>query len=107
MAKAIKKQALGRGLSALLQDSKEEKRSEGVENNASKAGSIIELELELIEVNPFQPRTQFKEDAIRELASSIQELGVIQPITVRHGELHLHQHRRLRFRLLHLLVRQH
>ena len=83
MAKAIKKQALGRGLSALLQDSKEEKRSEGVENNASKAGSIIELELELIEVNPFQPRTQFKEDAIRELASSIQELGVIQPITVR------------------------
>jgi ParB family chromosome partitioning protein len=83
MAKAIKKQALGRGLSALLQDSKEEKRSEGVENNAPKAGSIIELELELIEVNPFQPRTQFKEDAIRELASSIQELGVIQPITVR------------------------
>ena len=83
MAKAFKKQALGRGLSALLQDSKEEKRSEGVENNASKAGSIIELELELIEVNPFQPRTQFKEDAIRELASSIQELGVIQPITVR------------------------
>ena len=83
MAKAIKKQALGRGLSVLLQDSKEEKRSEGVENNAPKAGSIIELELELIEVNPFQPRTQFKEDAIRELASSIQELGVIQPITVR------------------------
>ena len=70
-------------MTALLQDSKEEKRSEGVENNAPKAGSIIELELELIEVNPFQPRTQFKEDAIRELASSIQELGVIQPITVR------------------------
>ena len=71
MAKAIKKQALGRGLSALLQDSKEEKRSEGVENNAPKAGSIIELELELIEVNPFQPRTQFKEDAIRELAMKV------------------------------------
>ena len=46
-------------------------------------GTIVELELHLIEVNPFQPRTQFNEESIRELASSIRELGVIQPITVR------------------------
>ena len=83
MAKAIKKQALGRGLSALLQDSKNDQSSIESINNSPQIGSIVELELNLIEVNPFQPRTQFKEDAIRELASSIQELGVIQPITVR------------------------
>ena len=83
MAKAIKKQALGRGLSALLQDPKVGGNSLGVENNSTQIGTIVELELNFIEVNPFQPRTQFKEEAIRELASSIQELGVIQPITVR------------------------
>jgi len=83
MAKAIKKQALGRGLSALLQDSKVGDNSLGVENNSTQIGTIVELELDFIEVNPFQPRTQFKEETIRELASSIQELGVIQPITVR------------------------
>ena len=82
MAKAIKKQALGRGLSALLQDPKKE-TTVGNNNSGHMAGTIIELELASIEVNPFQPRTQFKEEAIRELASSIQELGVIQPITVR------------------------
>jgi len=80
MAKAIKKQALGRGLSALLQ---EPKTTENVNSSSAKIGTIIELDLNLIEVNPFQPRTQFKEEAIRELAVSIQELGVIQPITVR------------------------
>ncbi|MFB1026979.1 MAG: ParB/RepB/Spo0J family partition protein, partial [Flavobacteriaceae bacterium] len=52
-------------------------------NNGAQIGNIIELDLELIEMNPFQPRTQFKEENIRELATSIQELGVIQPITVR------------------------
>jgi ParB family chromosome partitioning protein len=83
MAKAIKKQALGRGLSALLQDSKNDQSSIESRNNSPQIGTIVELELNLIEVNPFQPRTQFKEEAIRELASSIQELGVIQPITVR------------------------
>jgi len=83
MAKAFKKQALGRGLSALLQDSKVGDNSLGVENNSTQIGTIVELELDFIEVNPFQPRTQFKEETIRELASSIQELGVIQPITVR------------------------
>ena len=44
---------------------------------------VVELDLKNIEVNPFQPRTSFNEETLRELASSIRELGVIQPITVR------------------------
>ena len=83
MAKAIKKQALGRGLSALLQEPEKNQQTAGSTSSSPQVGTIVELELNLIEVNPFQPRTQFKEEAIRELASSIQELGVIQPITVR------------------------
>ena len=46
-------------------------------------GNIIEIKLEDIEVNPYQPRTYFDEESLRELANSIKELGVIQPITVR------------------------
>jgi ParB family chromosome partitioning protein len=82
MAKATKKQALGRGLSALLQESSN--INSASDKNADKVvGSIIEIELSSIEVNPFQPRTYFDEESLRELASSIRELGVIQPITVR------------------------
>ncbi len=82
MAKATKKQALGRGLSALLKETAEV--TSASEKNADKlVGSILEIELDQIEVNPFQPRTYFDEDALQELANSIRELGVIQPITVR------------------------
>ena len=78
MAKATKKQALGRGLSALLKDT-----SVSDTFNDAVVGSIIEISLENIQVNPYQPRTYFDEESLRELASSIKELGVIQPITVR------------------------
>lgn len=83
MAKAIKKQALGRGLSALLNESKNDLT--GVDEKTAKRamGSIIEIDLNSIEVNPFQPRSQFNEEQLKELAGSIKELGVIQPITVR------------------------
>ena len=83
MAKATKKQALGRGLSALLSDTKEDITSIQDKNAEKLVGSIVEIELEAIEVNPFQPRTNFNEEALKELAGSIRELGVIQPITVR------------------------
>lgn len=83
MAKATKKQALGRGLSALLKDPQNDIKSAEDKNADKLVGHIVELDLESIEVNPFQPRTSFNEDALRELASSIRELGVIQPITVR------------------------
>jgi ParB family chromosome partitioning protein len=82
MAKAHKKQALGRGLSALLKDTTE--INSAADKNADQlVGNIIEIDLDHIEVNPYQPRTFFDEEALRELASSIRELGVIQPITVR------------------------
>jgi ParB family chromosome partitioning protein len=82
MAKATRKQALGRGLSALLQDTPN--INSATDKDADKlVGSIVEIGLDLIDVNPFQPRTYFDEEALRELGSSIKELGVIQPITVR------------------------
>ncbi|WP_339755435.1 ParB/RepB/Spo0J family partition protein [uncultured Winogradskyella sp.] len=83
MAKATKKQALGRGLSALLKDPQNDINSAEDKNADKVVGNIVELDVESIEVNPFQPRTNFNEESLRELASSIRELGVIQPITVR------------------------
>jgi len=91
MAKATKKQALGRGLSALLKDPSNDIQS-AQDTNADKViGNIVELDLEFIEVNPFQPRTNFSEESLRELASSIKELGIIQPITVRKLGLNKYQ----------------
>ena len=83
MAKATKKQVLGRGLSALLSDTKEDIVSIQDKNAEKLVGTIVEIELDAIAVNPFQPRTNFNEEALKELAGSIRELGVIQPITVR------------------------
>jgi len=83
MAKATKKQALGRGLSALLKDPQNDIQSAADKNADKVVGNIVELDIEAIDVNPFQPRTSFNEEQLRELASSIRELGVIQPITVR------------------------
>ena len=75
MAKANKRQALGRGLSALLDDSASLSPS-----NDSFVGNVVELTLDQIEVNPFQPRTNFNQESIEDLAKSIKALGVIQPI---------------------------
>ena len=83
MAKAVKKQALGRGLSALLKDPENDIKSAADKNADKVVGNIIELDLERIEVNPFQPRSNFNDESLQELATSIKELGVIQPITVR------------------------
>lgn len=83
MAKATKKQALGRGLSALLKETSADINTVEDKNAEKLVGNIMEIELDLIDVNPFQPRSYFNEEALRELASSIRELGVIQPITVR------------------------
>lgn len=83
MAKATKKQALGRGLSALLKDPENDIQSAQDKNADKVVGNIVALDIADIEINPFQPRTNFNEETLRELASSIRELGVIQPITVR------------------------
>ncbi len=81
MAKATKKQALGRGLSALLKEPTNTHTFS--KNEDSVVGNIIEIPLNTISVNPYQPRTYFNEEVLKELADSIKELGVIQPITVR------------------------
>jgi ParB family chromosome partitioning protein len=73
-----KKNALGRGLGALIDDADREK--------FERIGTINEIDLNKIEINPFQPRSKFDEEKIQELASSIRELGIIQPITVRTTE---------------------
>ena len=91
MAQAVKKQALGRGLSALLKDPDNDIRSANDKNADKLVGSIIEIDIDSIEINPFQPRTNFNEDTLRELGSSIKELGVIQPITVRKLEFNKYQ----------------
>lgn len=81
-----KKKALGRGLSALLENSgsvpePRQPASRGSIGNV--AGNIAMLQISQIEANPFQPRSKFNEEALEELATSIRELGIIQPITVR------------------------
>lgn len=83
MAKATKKQALGRGLSALLKDPDNNINSASDKNADKVVGNIVKLDIDDIEISPFQPRTNFNEETLRELASSIRELGIIQPITVR------------------------
>ena len=69
--------ALGRGLDALI--STEDVRTEG-------SSTINEIALDLIERNPNQPRREFDEEALQELADSIAEIGIIQPITLRELE---------------------
>ncbi len=91
MAKATKKQALGRGLSALLRDPENDIQSVSDKNADKVVGNIVELDLTAIAVNPFQPRSNFNDETLQELASSIKELGVIQPITVRKVDFNQYQ----------------
>lgn len=80
-----KKKALGRGLNALLSDSENEERLESdlPVVHTSPSGSIAEIPVNQIEVNPFQPRTHFDKESLQELSESIKVHGIIQPITVR------------------------
>ena len=91
MSQVVKKQALGRGLSALLKDPDNNIQSVTDKNADKVVGNIIELEVDAIEINPFQPRSNFNEEALQELAISIRELGVIQPITVRKLDFNKYQ----------------
>jgi ParB family chromosome partitioning protein len=69
-----KRNALGRGLDSLIS-------MDDIQTGGSSA--INEIELSQIQPNPEQPRTWFDEDSLEELASSIRELGIIQPLTLR------------------------
>ena len=77
-----KKRGLGRGLDARLQSPETDITSSDISGNYV-AGAVAELNIDFIEANPFQPRTDFDETALNELAESIKIQGVIQPVTVR------------------------
>lgn len=79
----MSKKALGRGLSALLSDAKNDINSASDEGANKIVGKTAEIDINSISANPFQPRTQFSEEHLEELAASIRQFGVIQPITVR------------------------
>ncbi len=70
----VKRTGLGRGLGALIDDADKVKEQ---------ISGVAEVEVSKIEANPFQPRTTFDQEALEELAISIREIGLIQPITVR------------------------
>ncbi|MGB5989409.1 MAG: ParB/RepB/Spo0J family partition protein [Marinifilaceae bacterium] len=75
-----KKNALGRGLSALISNDKGDVYSEDIMDNVS---NINDIDICDIVANSFQPRTQFDKEALDELANSIKQIGIVQPITVR------------------------
>ena len=92
-----KKSALGKGLSALLpsQEEREDEREKSSGDDVSRSqlyrfedgnrlvGRVAEVDVENIRPNPYQPRQEFNDAALDELAASIEQLGIIQPITVR------------------------
>jgi len=78
-----KKPALGRGLSALLENAKTDITSRQMGEGAPVVNSVSVIKINNIEVNPFQPRTNFEENALQELSDSIKLHGIIQPLTVR------------------------
>ncbi|HJH60779.1 MAG TPA: ParB/RepB/Spo0J family partition protein [Bacteroidetes bacterium] len=77
-----KKRVLGRGLDAILQSQETDITSTDI-SGSYVAGAVAEIDIDLIEMNPFQPRTDFDEKALQELSESIKTQGVIQPVTVR------------------------
>ncbi len=74
-----KKNALGRGLGALIDGVEKEILERKVEPN-------LNIAIDSIDGNPFQPRTNFDEQALEELATSIRKLGIVQPLTVREAD---------------------
>ena len=96
------RKALGKGLEAIFGNL-------GTEVVHPKTGqAVMEIEISKISPNPFQPRREFKNEEIRELADSIQEKGLLQPILLRrHGDGHQIVAGERRFRAMQLLGRTH
>ena len=76
IAVAQKKRGLGRGLDALIE----------ARSDSAGSGQVMQIDLDWIEVNPYQPRTEMDREELESLASSIREYGVIQPIIVTQGD---------------------
>lgn len=88
MSSAVKRNALGKGLGALLSD--KDQTNANTENqvintpaSSPAVNTIAAIPVDQIEANPYQPRDQFEEEALNELAESIKVQGIIQPLTVR------------------------
>lgn len=80
---SVKRQALGKGLGALLQSPTTDITTRNDGEKAAVVGSVAMIDVSQIEANPFQPRTNFDKDALAELVESIKQHGIIQPVTVR------------------------
>ncbi len=89
----MKRSSLGKGLGALLADSGSGIGTAALNasGNGAIAGTVVNVSISQIEVNPFQPRTEFEKQALKELSQSIKEYGLIQPITVRKVSLNKFQ----------------
>ncbi len=89
-----RKNALGRGLGALLHDSTSSRSGDEHDRTVADIGAVStmrEISIEAIEANPFQPRKDFDEESLEELAESIRSQGLIQPVTVRQLNSHQYQ----------------
>lgn len=78
-----KKKDLGKGIRALLTDIDTSSKRTKKKVVSKLASSVEEIEVKLIETNPFQPRTEFDQEKLQELSDSIKLHGIVQPITVR------------------------
>lgn len=83
--------ALGRGLSALIEEASAPNPPQEAIQVVQAVKAMNDIDLDQIEINPFQPRKSFDDETLSELASSIKELGIIQPITVREIGPHRYQ----------------
>lgn len=79
MATAVAKKGLGKGLSALMSDLP----AIPTHSDAASAGGMLSLPLELLQPGKYQPRRQFDDEVLHELADSIEKNGIMQPIVVR------------------------
>ena len=78
-----RKNALGRGLGALIEEQHNEEQHNEEQNPVNELRTSFEISIDEVEANPFQPREEFDEEALAELSTSIKEIGIVQPITVR------------------------
>lgn len=78
-----RKNALGRGLGALIEEQHNEEQHNEEQNPVNELRTSFEISIDEVEANPLQPREEFDEEALAELSTSIKEIGIVQPITVR------------------------
>jgi len=78
-----KRGGLGKGLMTIFKDNTIDIPADIKTNNTALSGQTHEIAIAEIETNPFQPRTEFDQEKLHELSLSIEQLGIIQPITVR------------------------